>query len=69
MIEKAKDGLGAAFNNAGFPGDMRPFHEQSRDSWDRVIAVTLSGVFHCMRAEIAAMLARWLIECGGSGNA
>ncbi len=49
--------LGAAFNNAGFPGDMRPFHEQSRDSWDRVIAVTLSGVFHCMRAEIAAMLA------------
>jgi NAD(P)-dependent dehydrogenase (short-subunit alcohol dehydrogenase family) len=52
--------LGAAFNNAGFPGDMKPFHEQSRDSWDRVIAITLSGVFHCMRAEIAAML-----ESGG----
>lgn len=52
--------LGAAFNNAGYPGDMKPFHEQSRGSWDRVIAVTLSGVFHCMRAEIAAML-----ESGG----
>lgn len=48
--------LAAAFNNAGYPGDMRPFHEQTRACWDRVIATTLSGVFHCMRAEIAAML-------------
>jgi NAD(P)-dependent dehydrogenase (short-subunit alcohol dehydrogenase family) len=48
--------LSCAFNNAGFPGAMQPLHEQSRDSWDRVIAITLSGVFHCMRAEITAML-------------
>lgn len=53
-------GLHAAFNNAGYPGDMKPFHEQSRASWDRVIATTLSSVFHCMRAEIAPML-----ESGG----
>lgn len=48
--------LDAAFNNAGYPGEMKPLHEQSSEAWDRVIAVTLSGVFHCMRAEIAAML-------------
>lgn len=48
--------LDAAFNNAGFPGEMKAFHEQSRAAWDRVIAVTLSGVFHCMRAELAAMM-------------
>lgn len=35
---------------------MKPFREQSHDSWDRVIAITLLGVFHCMRAEIIAML-------------
>lgn len=48
--------LAAAFNNAGYPGELRPFHEQTTDCWNRVIATTLSGVFHCMRAEIAAML-------------
>jgi NAD(P)-dependent dehydrogenase (short-subunit alcohol dehydrogenase family) len=49
--------LDAAFNNAGYPGEMKPLHEQSTAAWDRVLAVTLSGVFHCMRAEIGAMLA------------
>jgi NAD(P)-dependent dehydrogenase (short-subunit alcohol dehydrogenase family) len=53
--------LDAAFNNAGYPGEMKPLHEQSAAAWDRVIAVTLSGVFHCMRAELGAMLA------GGGG--
>ncbi len=50
--------LDLAFNNAGYPGDLVPLADQTRATWDRVIAVTLSGVFHCMRAEIAAMLAR-----------
>lgn len=48
--------LDVAFNNAGYPGELRPFAEQDRTAWDRVIAVTLSGVFHCMRHELAAML-------------
>lgn len=48
--------LDMAFNNAGYPGQLRPFAEQERGVWDRVIAVTLSGVFHCMRAELAALL-------------
>ena len=48
--------LDVAFNNAGYPGDLKPFADQERPVWDRVIAVTLSGVFHCMRHELAAML-------------
>jgi len=47
--------LDAAFNNAGYPGALRPLAEQTREDWDRVIAVTLSGVFHCMRAQLAQM--------------
>jgi NAD(P)-dependent dehydrogenase (short-subunit alcohol dehydrogenase family) len=53
--------LDFAFNNAGYPGELRPFAEQQPAVWDRVIAVTLSGVFHCMRAELIAMRA------GGGG--
>ncbi len=49
--------LDFAFNNAGYPGELLPFAEQKPAIWDRVIAVTLSGVFHCMRAELTAMLA------------
>lgn len=49
--------LDFAFNNAGYPGELLPFAEQKTAIWDRVIAVTLSGVFHCMRAELTAMLA------------
>lgn len=50
--------LDLVFNNAGYPGDLVPLAQQQRASWDRVIAVTLSGVFHCMRAQIAVMLAQ-----------
>ncbi len=59
-VRSALDAFGrldAAFNNAGYPGEMKPLHEQTAAGWDRVIAVTLSGVFHCMRAELAAMTA------------
>jgi NAD(P)-dependent dehydrogenase (short-subunit alcohol dehydrogenase family) len=48
--------LDFAFNNAGYPGELVPLAEQQRATWDRVIAVTLSGVFHCMRAQITVML-------------
>lgn len=53
--------LDAAFNNAGYPGELRPFTDQTRALWDRVLAVTLSGTFHLMRAELEVMLA------GGGG--
>jgi NAD(P)-dependent dehydrogenase (short-subunit alcohol dehydrogenase family) len=58
LVAAAVDAFGRldfAFNNAGYPGSLRPLAEQTREDWDRVIAVTLSGVFHCMRAQLAQM--------------
>jgi NAD(P)-dependent dehydrogenase (short-subunit alcohol dehydrogenase family) len=48
--------LDFAHNNAGIDdGVGNRFVDQQRDTWDRVIAVNLSGVFHCMQAELAVM--------------
>jgi NAD(P)-dependent dehydrogenase (short-subunit alcohol dehydrogenase family) len=47
-----------AFNNAGIEGDQAPLHECSKDNWDKVIAVNLSGVWSCMRHELAYMIDR-----------
>jgi NAD(P)-dependent dehydrogenase (short-subunit alcohol dehydrogenase family) len=53
--------LDYAFNNAGIEGTPAPVHEASPDNWHRTIAVNLTSVWLCMRAEIPAMLA------GGGG--
>jgi NAD(P)-dependent dehydrogenase (short-subunit alcohol dehydrogenase family) len=53
--------LDVAVNNAGIGGPQAPTGEYPLDGWEAVIAVNLSGVFHCLRAEIPAMLA------GGGG--
>lgn len=52
--------LDIACNNAGIGGDIAPTAEYPIDAWNRVIGVNLSGVFHCMKYEIPAML-----SCGG----
>jgi NAD(P)-dependent dehydrogenase (short-subunit alcohol dehydrogenase family) len=49
--------LDVAVNNAGVGGPQLPTGEYPLDGWASVIAVNLSGVFYCMRAEIPAMLA------------
>lgn len=50
-------GLHLAVNNAGITGPAgMSIAEQSIEDWNEVIAVTLSGVFHCMKFEIPAML-------------
>lgn len=56
--------LGAAVNNAAIPQVMRDgrpagtaLHEMSREEWDRVIGINLSGVFFCLQSEIRAMRA------------
>ena len=36
---------------------MAPIADYPPDVWDRVIAVNLGSVFHCMRSEIAVMRA------------
>jgi NAD(P)-dependent dehydrogenase (short-subunit alcohol dehydrogenase family) len=53
--------LDCAFNNAGIggtSGDGRRYatHECPEEAWGRIIAVNLTGVFLCLKHEIAQML-------------
>jgi NAD(P)-dependent dehydrogenase (short-subunit alcohol dehydrogenase family) len=50
--------LDCAFNNAGIEGEQAPVHSSSRSNWDRVVAVNLTGVWSCMRHELARMVAQ-----------
>lgn len=47
--------LDVAFNNAGIIHDTKPLAEIDTATWDRVIAVNLSGVYYLMKYEIPAM--------------
>jgi len=49
--------LDYAFNNAGIEGEQAPTSDCSIDNWTRTLAVNLTGVWLCMRAEIPQMLA------------
>lgn len=52
--------LDCAVNNAGVPGSdgvRRSTADFDLASWRRVMSVNLDGVFHCLRAELPAMLA------------
>lgn len=48
--------LDIACNNAGIGGDLAPTADYPLEAWERVIAVNLTGVFHCMKYEIAQMV-------------
>jgi len=54
--------LDCAFNNAGIEGKGSNTHECTEENWNRVIAINLTGVWLCMKAEIAQMLKQ-----GGNG--
>ncbi len=54
--------LDCAFNNAGIEGQGGETHECSEENWARVIAIDLTGVFFCMKAEI-----NQLLKQGGGG--
>ena len=64
MVERTVAAFGridCAFNNAGIaPRHVGPVgqrvHEMSRESFDGMLAVNLTGVFLCMKHEIARML-------------
>ena len=61
MVQHSVDtfgGLDCAHNNAGIAAPMAPLADYPDDGWDRTIAVMLTGVYHCMKAEIPAMLER-----------
>jgi NAD(P)-dependent dehydrogenase (short-subunit alcohol dehydrogenase family) len=48
--------LDIAFNNAGVEGETAPLHECTLDNWNRTIGIDLTGVFLCMREQVAVML-------------
>lgn len=52
--------LNCAFNNAGGGGEMAITAECTKENWDYVINVHLTGVWLCMKYEIPEML-----KCGG----
>lgn len=52
--------LDCAINNAGVSGGnhpRRPTADYDLDNWRNILSVNLDGVFHCLRAELPAMLA------------
>jgi NAD(P)-dependent dehydrogenase (short-subunit alcohol dehydrogenase family) len=63
MITAAEHAFGRInilVNNAGFGGGLKPLHEQTTETWDRVHGVNLRGVFFCMKYGALSML-----ETGG----
>lgn len=48
--------IDVAINNAGIAGVLTPVADYPLETWNRVLAVNLSGVFHCMRAQVPIML-------------
>ena len=49
--------LKLAVNNAGIGGARLPPEQTPLDQWERTIAVNLSGVFYCMKAEHPHLIA------------
>lgn len=43
-------------NNAGIAGVNKPTHEVSKEEWDQVMSVNVSGVFYCTKHTIPVML-------------
>ncbi|MFD9429582.1 SDR family oxidoreductase [Streptomyces sp. NPDC060002] len=48
--------LDVAFNNAGVEQPVKPAADIAKDEWDRVIGVSLTGMFLCMKHQIPLML-------------
>jgi NAD(P)-dependent dehydrogenase (short-subunit alcohol dehydrogenase family) len=66
LIQHSVNTFGAldiAFNNAGVGGVLQGFDKYPLDDWARTIAINLSGIFYCMRAELQVMQQQ---ETGGA---
>lgn len=48
--------LDMAINNAGIGGTLAPIHEVNMKDWNQMMDINLSGVFHCLQAELQLML-------------
>ena len=67
---KTFGGLDCAINNAVRNIGRTPLVDIAEDDWEAAMAVNITGVFHCMKHEITAMLERGggAIVNIGSGN-
>jgi NAD(P)-dependent dehydrogenase (short-subunit alcohol dehydrogenase family) len=50
--------IDAAFNNAGVEQPVHPLTDITDAEWDRVLGISLKGVFTCMKHQIPLMLAQ-----------
>jgi NAD(P)-dependent dehydrogenase (short-subunit alcohol dehydrogenase family) len=50
--------LDCALNNAGIQGEIRQTAECSEENWNHIIAINLTGVWLCMKHELAYMLSQ-----------
>ncbi len=48
--------LDIAFNNAGISGEQAPTADMTEGGWEKTLSINLSGVFYCMKYELAQML-------------
>lgn len=48
--------LDIAVNNAGIGGSLAPIHKVDIKHWQKMMDINLSGVFHCLQAELQLML-------------
>lgn len=58
LIESCVSRFGAldyAFNNAGIGVRLAPVEEMPLDIWQQTLDINLTGVFNCLRYEVAAM--------------
>lgn len=59
LVAKTVEAFGRldyAHNNAGIEGVQAPCAECTEENWDKTIAINLTGVFNCCKAEIPEML-------------
>lgn len=60
-IKSDHDKINGVVNNAGIGGPFIPTADYPLEAWDKMIAINLTGVFNCLRAQIPEMIS------GGGG--
>ena len=58
QVIRSLGALDLAVNNAGIGGARAPLLDLPEAQWHQTLAINLTGIFHCMRAEIRTMVER-----------